>query len=110
MPTYRATNTLTAETVSHWYRRATSGCDPFIFPESRFRTPWMNDELASVLQTACQWLSDNPCPDSSVGLHLQAILDAYAEMPTATVARVMELRDVIESHGKEVDRRKASRP
>ena len=109
MPTSRATETLTAESVSQWYRRAISGCDPFIFPESRFRTPWMNDELASVLQTARQWLSDNRCPDTSIGLHLQAILDAYAEMPTATVARVMELRDVIEKHGKEVDRRKASR-
>ena len=109
MPISRATEPLTTETISQWYRRATSGCDPFIFPESRFRTPWMNDELASVLQAARQWLSDNPCPDISIGLHLQAILDAYAEMPTATVARVMELRDVIESHGREVDRRRSPR-
>jgi hypothetical protein len=110
VPTSRATEPLTADTVSLWYKRAASACDPFIFPESRFRTPWMNDELASVLQAARKWLRDNPCPDTSIGLHLQAILDAYAEMPAATVGRVMELRDVIESHGKEVDRRRSSRP
>jgi len=109
MPTTRAKEAVTQETISHWYRRATSGCDPFIFPESRFRTPWMNDDLASVLQSARQWLSDNPCPDPAISHHLQAILDAYAEMPTATVGRVMELRDVIESHGKEVDRRRSPR-
>ena|ERR1039458_1633957 len=110
MPTLRATEDPTTETTSsQWYRRAVSACDPFLFPESRFRTLWMDDDLARSLKGARQWLEGNPCPDRTIGSHLQAILDAYSEMTSATVARVMELRAIIESHGKEVDRRRTTR-
>jgi hypothetical protein len=108
MPTLRATETPTTE-LSKWYKRAMTACDPFLFPESRYRTLWMDDDLARSLESARKWLRDNPCPDSSIGFHVQAMLDAYAHMTTASVARVEELREVIESHGKEVDRRRASR-
>ena len=109
MPTLRATEGPTAEATAQWYKMAISACDPFLFPESRFRTLWMDDDLGRVLENARQWLQDNPCPVTSIGSHLQVILDAYSEMTSATVARVMELRGVIELHGKEVDRRRATR-
>jgi hypothetical protein len=109
MPTARATEIATTETTSRWYQQAVSACDPFLFPESRFRTLWMDDELARALRRAGHWLEDNPCPDESINGHLQTILDAYAEMTGATVARVMELRKEIESHGREVDRRRVPR-
>jgi hypothetical protein len=108
VPTLRAIDAPTTD-VSRWYRRAISACDPFIFPESRYRTLWMDDDLARSLESACKWLRENPCPDSSLGHHLQAMFDAYAHMATAPVARVKELREVIESHGGEVDRRRAVR-
>ena len=38
-------------------------------------------------RVARQWLRENPCPDASLDQHLEAILDAYAEMSTATVFR-----------------------
>jgi hypothetical protein len=97
------------ETTSEWYTRALSACEPFTFSESRYRTPWMDDELGGSLQHARRWLGANPCPDDSIGDHLLAMLDAYAEMKGATVGRVMELRDVIEQHSKFVDRRKYPR-
>jgi hypothetical protein len=109
MPIARATEIATTETISRWYKQALCACDPFLFPESRFRTPWMDDELARVLKRARQWLEDNPCPDESIDGHLRSILDAYAEMTGTTVARVMELRKDIESHGREVDRRRVPR-
>jgi hypothetical protein len=109
VPTARATQNATAETISRWYQQAVSACDPFLFPESRFRTPWMDDELALVLERASRWLEENPCPDQSIDGHLRAILAAYTEMTAATVARVMELRKEIESHGREVDRRRVPR-
>jgi hypothetical protein len=93
------------ETIAEWYNRAIPACDPFIFPESRFRNPWVDDELAEAIQSACRWLDANPCPLESVDQHLHAMLNAYADMKTATVSRVMELREVIELHSKFVDRR-----
>jgi hypothetical protein len=110
MPTARATESATTETISRWYQQAVYACDPFLFPESRFRTPWMDDELARVLKRASQWLEENPCPDESIDGHLRAILAAYTQMTRATVARVMELRKEIESRGREVDRRRVPRP
>jgi hypothetical protein len=42
--------------------------------------------------------------------NLTALLDAYAEMPHATVSRVMELREIIGQHAQAVDRQKIPRP
>ena len=83
-----------------WYRRARFACEPFMFAEARFRTPWVDDEFAATIRTARQWLSDHPCPDGSLGRHFVEMLGAYAEMTSATVARVMEIRVSIEEHAK----------
>jgi len=109
MPSAPATEIATTDEISRWYKQAVTACDPFLFPESRYRTPWMDDQLSSVLMHARQWLGENPCPDESVDGHLRTILDAYDEMTRATVARVMELRMEIETHGREVDRRRIPR-
>jgi len=74
-----------------------------MFAEARFRTPWVDDEFAEVIRTAGQWLRDNPCPDDSLGQHFVAMLDAYAEMTSATVARLMELRAIIEQEVRALD-------
>ena len=79
-----------------WYKRAQSACEPFMFAAARFRTPWVDDEFSDVIRAARQWLCDNSCPDDSLGQHFVAMLDAYGEMTNATVARVMDLRVVIE--------------
>jgi hypothetical protein len=99
----------TPDAINQWYYRATAACAPFLFPESRFRTPWTGDDLPADVETARQWLRENPCPDASLDQHLEAILDAYAEMPTATVSRVMELRESIGEHAKVLDRRRTPR-
>jgi hypothetical protein len=93
------------ESISQWHKRAIAACGPFIYPESRFRNLWVDDELSEAIQSACRWLDANPCPDESVGQHFHAMLYAYAHMKTATVARVMELREIIELHNKYVDGR-----
>jgi hypothetical protein len=74
-----------------------------MFAEARFRTPWVDDEFAALIRTARQWLHDNPCPDDSLGRHFARMLDAYAEMTSATVARVMELRVIIEQEVRALD-------
>jgi hypothetical protein len=99
----------TADAINQWYYRATAACAPFLFPESRFRTPWTGDDLPSDVEAARTWLRENPCPDASLDQHLEGILDAYAEMQAATVSRVMELREIIAQHAKALDRRRAPR-
>jgi hypothetical protein len=99
-----------ADAIDQWYKRATSACAPFLFPESRYRNPWTDDELPGALAAARRWHEQNPCPDPSLDEHLSAILDAYAEMAVATVARVMEIREDIALHAKALDRRKLPRP
>jgi hypothetical protein len=94
--------------VDQWYKRATTGCAPFLYPESRFRTPWTGDDLPESVAVARRWHAENPCPDEAWDQHLTAILDAYAEMSVATVARVMELREVIHHHVKAFDRQKGA--
>jgi hypothetical protein len=91
------------DAVAHWYRRARSACEPFMFAEARFRTPWVDDEFAEVIRTARQWLRDNPCPDAALGHHFLLMLDAYNEMTNATVGRVMELRVTIEQEMQALD-------
>ena len=100
----RATESATLDRTVQWYRRARTACEPFMFAEARFRTPWVDDEFAATITTTRQWLSDNPCPDGSLGQHFVEMLGAYAEMTSATVARVMELRVKIADHVKAVDR------
>lgn len=94
--------------LSAWYDAAGSIWE-LLSPEMRYRTPWGGNELADAVQNAQQWLNGHPCPDPSVGRHLEEILDAYAEMPRATVARVMELREIIGQHAQAVSRRKVPR-
>lgn len=98
-----------SDLLSEWYRRAAVACDPFIFPESRYRCPWVNEELSSGIESAGLWLRENPCPDTSIGEHVRAMLNAYAQMTTATVTRLMELREIIGLHSKFVDRRTVPR-
>jgi len=105
----RETGNPTPDAINQWYYRATAACAPFLFPESRFRTPWTGDDLPGAVESARQWLRENPCPDASLDQHLEAILDAYTEMSTATVSRVMELRESIGEHAKTLDRRRAPR-
>ncbi len=106
----RETEPVSAAAVDQWYRRATSACAPFLFPESRFRNPWTDDELPGAVAAARQWHEQNPCPDASLDEHLAAILDAYAEMAVATVARMMEIREDIAYHALALDRRRLPRP
>jgi hypothetical protein len=103
----RATNEGSRDETVQWFKRARSSCEPFMFAAARFRTPWVDDEFAATIRTARQWLSDNPCPDGPLGRHFVEMLGAYAEMTSATVARVMELRVNIEDHVTSLDRWKA---
>ena len=94
----------TTDSTGQWYRKARSACEPFMFAAARFRTPWVDDEFAGTITNARQWLRDNPCPDKTLGRHFAGMLGAYAEMTSATVARVMELRVLIEQHVEALDR------
>ena len=98
-----------AQAINQWYTRAAVACAPFLFPESRFRMPWTGDDLPAAVEAARQWHRENPCPDGLVDQHLETILDAYDEMANATVARVMEIRDIIEVHTAALDRRRKPR-
>jgi hypothetical protein len=102
-PTPALTEKAMTETPLQWYKRARYGCGQFIFAEARYRTPWVDDELTGEIQNARRWYVDNPCPDDTMGHHLEDMLDAYAEMSNATVARVMELREIIERHADALD-------
>jgi hypothetical protein len=97
------------EAISRWYAKASSVWGPLMFPETRFRTPWIDDEFAMTIQNARQWLRANPCPDPEIGRRCLAMLDAYAEMTTATVGRLMELRNDILENAIAVDRRNVPR-
>lgn len=90
--------------TAQWYRRARVACEPFMFAEARYRTPWVDDELAEVVRTARQWLRDHPCPDYALGQNFVGMLDAYNEMTSATVSRVMELRSIIERYVHALDK------
>jgi hypothetical protein len=70
---------------------------------------WVGDELDGPLENARRWLDDNPCPDEAIGTHLRAVLVAYAQMPGASVPRMMELRDGIAEHAVAIDRRQTPR-
>jgi hypothetical protein len=93
----------TAEATIEWYTRARMACEQFIFASMRYRTPWVDEELLGDLELAREWHRANASPDPSMGVHLWAILDAYGEMTTATVARVMELRQAVERHVSAMD-------
>jgi hypothetical protein len=74
-----------------------------MYPAARFRTPWVDDEFAEVVRTAREWLRDNSCPDESLGQHFVTVLDGYHDMTNATVARVMDLRVIIEQEVRSLD-------
>jgi hypothetical protein len=93
----------TAEATVQWYKRARMTCEQFIFASMRYRTPWVDEELLGELHHSREWHQANPSPDPSMGAHLWAILDAYGEMTTATVARMMELRQAVERHVSAMD-------
>jgi hypothetical protein len=95
--------------MSAWYASAGSIWE-LLSPEMRYRTPWGGDELAAAVRKAHHWLVAHPCPDPSISRHLAALLEAYAEMPHATVGRVMELREIIGHHAQAVERRQAPSP
>jgi len=90
--------------MAAWYSAAGS-ISELLSPEMRYRTPWGGGELGEAVQNARRWLADHPCPDHTIGRHLAAMLDAYAEMPRATVRRVMELREIIGEHALAVSER-----
>ena len=48
----RETENATADAINQWYYRATAACAPFLFPESRFRTPWTGDDLPAAVEVA----------------------------------------------------------
>src|SRR5579862_4107914 len=52
------TRTETAEAISQWYARASVACTPFIFPEARFRSPWVDDQFSDDLQRVRRWVTD----------------------------------------------------
>jgi hypothetical protein len=89
-----------AEELSQWQGRARSAWQPFFFAEMRFRTFWGDAELMDNIQNVRRWLVENPCPDDSVRRHFEGMLNAYTEMASASVPRLMELRDEIEQHTK----------
>jgi hypothetical protein len=95
--------------MAAWYEAA-GAIREMLSPEMRYRTPWGGDELAEAVQNAQHWLMAHPCPDPSVSRHLAALLDAYAEMPHATVGRVMELREIIGQRAQAVTRGRVPRP
>jgi len=96
MARLRSRQKATSESTSQWYKRASAACHSFKFLES------------DALECA-RWITDNPCPDPSMGRHLEAMLVAYAEMQDVTVAEAVELREVIEQHAVVVDRRQDAR-
>jgi hypothetical protein len=102
-PQHRAKESAIRDPTAQWYRRARSACEPLMFTEARYRTPWVDDEFAEVIRTARQWVRDNPCPDYALGQIFEGMLDAYNEMTSATVSRVMELRSVIEQYMQALD-------
>jgi hypothetical protein len=78
-----------------WWRRARRLWDPVFFRQRRFRNPWGDVELLRDVIQAREWLDSDPCPDATLAGHIEAMLNAYSEMPTATVDRLVELRHVI---------------
>jgi len=103
------TEPFAAVNIDEWYKKATGACAPFLYAESRFRTPWTGDELPEAVMAARKWHEQNPCPDELLDKHLTSIMDAYGEMTSATVARVMELSESIHNDAKAFERRKTPR-
>jgi len=87
----------TDTSMAAWYAAAGPIWD-LLSPEMRYRTPWGGGELGEAVENAHHWR------------HLTAVLDAYAEMPHATVGRVMELREIIAHHAHAVGDQKVQRP
>lgn len=86
------------ETPLEWYWRARRKWDPVFFKERRFENPWGDDELLALVQSAREWLVCDQPPDEQLAEHIRSMLDAYSEMPTATVSRLQALRETIDHH------------
>lgn len=105
----RSRQKATPESTSQWYERASADCHSFNCLASRRGIPRKDVELSDTVECAQRWMTDNPCPDPLMGRHLEAMFVAYVEMQTATVAKAVELREVIEQHAMGVDRRQHAR-
>src|SRR5487761_2341250 len=90
------------ETPQEWDKRARLKWDRVFFPERRFEIPWGDDELLASVQSAWDWLVRHPAPDEQLAQDIDALLDAYSEMTTATVPRLQELRKIIDHHNKAI--------
>jgi hypothetical protein len=90
------------ETALEWSRRARLEWDPVFFRERRFGNPWGDVDLLAQVQSARDWLVSNPAPDEQLARNIDAMLDAYFEMPTATVSRLQELREIIDHHARAI--------
>jgi hypothetical protein len=90
------------EPPREWCRRARLEWDPVFFAERRFGNPWGDGELLASIQRARDWLGSNPAPDERLAQDIDALLDAYSEMPNATVRRLHELREIIDHHNKAI--------
>jgi hypothetical protein len=86
------------ESPREWYKRARIEWDPVFFKERRFKSPWADVELLASVQRARDWLESNPVPDEQLAQHICSMLDAYSQLPTATVSRLGEWREVIDHH------------
>lgn len=58
----RATTTASPLGTTHWYRRARSACEAFMFAEARFRTPWVDDEFAATISAGRAVAEREPLP------------------------------------------------
>jgi hypothetical protein len=90
------------ETAREWRRRARLEWEPVFFRERRFENPWGDAELLASVQSAHDWLVSNPAPDEQLARDIDALLDAYSEMPNATVSRLQELRNIIDHRNKAI--------
>jgi hypothetical protein len=91
-----------ADETAVWWKRARQLWNPIFFRQRRFSNPWGDYELMLDVARAREWLNSDPCPDATLAAHLDAMLNAYGEMPTATVERLVELRHSIGVHAEAI--------
>jgi hypothetical protein len=94
-PVSKSSGAANAEVSAVWLKRARQFWNPIFFRQRRFRNPYGDDELMLDVARAREWLISDPCPNAFLAGHLEAMLDAYGEMPTATVEQLVELRHIV---------------
>ena len=72
MARLRSRQKATPESTSQWYQRASAASHSFKVLESHHRALWVDDASSDALECA-RWITDNPCPDPSMGRHLEAM-------------------------------------